>query len=442
MIDINIDDDALGQITPLVDSNQQPALSIIKVMGVGGGGGNAVKHMYNMGIKDVDFMICNTDKQALINSPIPLKIQLGDGGLGAGADPEVARQAALASDEVIKKALEGTKMLFITAGMGGGTGTGASPIVAEIAREMGILTVAIVTYPFKFEQTGKFQIAEEGIKELKQNVDALIVIKNESLKSFYPDLKLSNAFAKVDDVLLIAAKSIAELITVHGVINVDFNDVKTVLKNSGTAIIGSGSAGGENRAQEAVEAATDSPLLDKNTIYGAENVLFFISYSSDCEATIEELDIITEHLENKTCSMKKKLIWGHGIDDSLSDQIRVTVIATGLHEKTSDFSKEDFTQGAEDPIKKFQSQKDSSQHIKETQHQEIKENKSGYIITNNDDLRGMTPEQIDEYLSITPYERMKMKQHTTSSVQHETSTLRMGSDGMIENPPFLTNAVD
>ncbi|MFA5463856.1 MAG: cell division protein FtsZ, partial [Dysgonamonadaceae bacterium] len=159
-------------------------------MGVGGGGGNAVKHMYNMGIKDVDFMICNTDKQALINSPIPLKIQLGDGGLGAGADPEVARQAALAGDEVIKKALEGTKMLFITAGMGGGTGTGASPIVAEIAREMGILTVAIVTYPFKFEQTGKFQIAEEGIKELKQNVDALIVIKNESLKSFSPDLKL------------------------------------------------------------------------------------------------------------------------------------------------------------------------------------------------------------------------------------------------------------
>jgi len=180
MLDIKIDDDAFGQITPIVDTDQQPTLSIIKVMGVGGGGGNAVKHMYNMGIKDVDFMICNTDKQALENSPIALKIQLGDGGLGAGADPEVARQAALESEDVIKKALEGTKMLFITAGMGGGTGTGASPIIAALANEMGILTVAIVTYPFKFEQQGKFEIADEGINELRQNVDALIVIKNES----------------------------------------------------------------------------------------------------------------------------------------------------------------------------------------------------------------------------------------------------------------------
>ena len=186
MIDIKIDEDSLEQITPIVDIEQQPSLSIIKVMGVGGGGGNAVKHMYNMGIKDVDFMICNTDKQALVNSPIPVKIQLGDSGLGAGADPEVARVAALESEEAIKNALEGTKMLFVTAGMGGGTGTGASPIVAGIAKEMGILTVGIVTYPFKFEQQGKYEIADEGINELRQNVDALIVIKNESLKSFIP----------------------------------------------------------------------------------------------------------------------------------------------------------------------------------------------------------------------------------------------------------------
>jgi len=444
MIDINLDDEVFGQITPIVDTKQQPQLSIIKVMGVGGGGGNAVKHMYNMGIKDVDFMICNTDKQALVNSPIPLKIQLGDGGLGAGADPEVARQAALDSAEQIKKALEGTKMLFITAGLGGGTGTGASPIVADIARDLGILTVAIVTYPFKFEQTGKFRIADEGISELHQNVDALIVIKNESLKSFYPDLKLSNAFAKVDDVLLIAAKSIAELITVHGVINVDFNDVKTVLKNSGTAIIGSGSAQGENRAQEAVEAATDSPLLDKNTIYGAENVLFFISYGNECEATIEELDIITEHLENKTCSMKKKLIWGHGIDDSLGQQIRVTVIATGLHDKTSDFSREEFTDASNDNIKQISVEQavDISPMPEEKENPSTKGKMGDNGVIDNNNLREMTPEQIDEYLKLTPYERMKMKQHGSAFFEQETSNIRVGSNGMMENPPFLTNAVD
>ena len=442
MLDIKIDDDALGQITPIVDIKQQPELSIIKVMGVGGGGGNAVKHMYNMGIKDVDFMICNTDKQALENSPIPIKIQLGDGGLGAGADPEVARHAALESDEVIKKGLEGTKMLFITAGMGGGTGTGASPIVAEIAHEMGILTVAIVTYPFKFEQTGKFQVADEGINELRQNVDALIVIKNESLKSFYPDLKLSNAFAKVDDVLLIAAKSIAELITVHGIINVDFNDVKTVLKNSGTAIIGSGSAEGETRAQEAVEAATNSPLLDKNTIYGAENVLFFISYGSECEATIEELDTITEHLENKTCSMKKKLIWGHGLDDSLGNNIRVTVIATGLHEQTSDFSKEEFIADDNDDIKKVHVQSNTNDETKNSQGEKpVQDFPYHSDSIDNDRLRDMSPEDMEKYLSIPPYERMKMKQQGKTS-DYEASRIRLGSDGMMENPPFLTNAVD
>lgn len=440
MLDIKIDNEEFGQITPIIDK-EQPVLSIIKVMGVGGGGGNAVKHMYNMGIKDVDFMICNTDKQALENSPIPLKIQLGDGGLGAGADPEVARQVALESEETIKKALEGTKMLFITAGMGGGTGTGASPIVAEVAREMGILTVAIITYPFKFEQAGKFQLADEGIKELRQNVDALIVIKNESLKSFYPDLKLSNAFAKVDDVLLIAAKSIAELITVHGVINVDFNDVKTVLKNSGTAIIGSGFASGENRAQESVEAATNSPLLDKNTIYGAENILFFISYGDQHEPTIEELDIITEHLENKTCSEKKKLIWGHGIDSSLGDQIRVTVIATGLHDNTTDFKKEEYHNennnggkiSSDDP-------NNVVTHKRELENTEPKETSNSKEL-DNEGLRGMTQEEMDAYLAKPAYER-KHRDQFRESYRDETSSVRISSTGMIENPPFLTNAVD
>lgn len=440
MLDIKIDNDEFGQITPIIDK-EQPVLSIIKVMGVGGGGGNAVKHMYNMGIKDVDFMICNTDKQALENSPIPIKIQLGDGGLGAGADPEVARQVALESEETIKKALEGTKMLFITAGMGGGTGTGASPIIAELAREMGILTVAIITYPFKFEQGGKFQLADEGIKELRQNVDALIVIKNESLKSFYPDLKLSNAFAKVDDVLLIAAKSIAELITVHGIINVDFNDVKTVLKDSGTAIIGSGIAGGDNRAQESVEAATNSPLLDKNTIYGAENILFFISYGSEHEATIEELDIITEHLENKTCSVKKKLIWGHGIDENLVDEIRVTVIATGLHDNTADFTNKVDTNENNNGGKISSNDPNNvvthKSELENTEHRDTPNSRK----VDNEGLRGMTQEEMDAYLARPAYERNCTPQFR-ESYKEEPSSIRISSAGMIENPPFLTNVVD
>ena len=439
MLDIKIDDDAFGQITPIVDANQQPELSIIKVMGVGGGGGNAVKHMYNMGIKDVDFMICNTDKQALENSPIALKIQLGDGGLGAGADPEVARQAALDSEEIIKKALEGTKMLFITAGMGGGTGTGASPIIAAIANELNILTVAIVTYPFKFEQQGKFEIADEGIDELRQNVDALIVIKNESLKSFYPDLKLSNAFAKVDDVLLIAAKSIAELITVHGIINVDFNDVRTVLKNSGTAIIGSGIAKGESRAQEAVEAATNSPLLDKNTIYGAENILFYISYGRECEPTIEELDVITEHLENQTCSEKEKLIWGHGIDENLRDEIRVTVIATGLHDHSDDFHKKEYRHENDNSAK--QTLNNDEIHPTQNETPIVQQNNSKQSL-GNDALRELSQDQMDDYLAIPAYERMQLNRDKNAFYSKETSSVRVGLNGVVENPPFLTNAVD
>ncbi|HOF15608.1 MAG TPA: cell division protein FtsZ [Bacteroidales bacterium] len=433
MIDIKIDEDSLEQITPIVDIEQQPSLSIIKVMGVGGGGGNAVKHMYNMGIKDVDFMICNTDKQALVNSPIPVKIQLGDSGLGAGADPEVARVAALESEETIKNALEGTKMLFVTAGMGGGTGTGASPIVAGIAKEMGILTVGIVTYPFKFEQQGKYEIADEGINELRQNVDALIVIKNESLKSFYPDLKLSEAFAKVDDVLLIAAKSIAELITVKGIINVDFKDVNAVLQNSGTAIIGSGSAQGEDRARQAVENAINSPLLDKNTIHGAEKILFFISYGQEAEPTIEELNIITEHLQNQTSSEKEKLIWGHGIDETLGEQIRVTVIATGLHADATDFNRKKF---AAEQIVPMQSELKTDNEINPTiTHSD------NHI--DNDSLRNLSSEEIDEYVSVPAYERKKQMQSGTQNFKNnETSSIKIGADGIVENPPFLTNAVD
>ncbi len=332
MDDMAVDFEDIEPVVENVPTNPAERGSIIKVVGVGGGGGNAVKHMYNQGIYGVDFMLCNTDAQALEHSPIPVKIQIGESGLGAGAVPEVARDAAVEAENRIKDALVGTKMLFVTAGMGGGTGTGAAPIVASIARDMDILTVGIVTYPFEFEGKSKLLAANEGISELRQNVDALIVIKNEALKSLYPDLTFSNAFAKSDDVLLIAARSIAELVTIHGIVNVDFNDVRTILKDSGTAIIGSGVGEGEKRAQDAIEKAIASPLLEQKSIYGAEKVLLFVTYSHNKEVTMAEFDEITQTLEQKTCNMSDKLIWGHGIDETLGDKVQVTIIATGFHE--------------------------------------------------------------------------------------------------------------
>ena len=433
---MNFENENLMEITPVVGENTGIKSSIIKVMGVGGGGSNAARHMYSMGITDVDFMICNTDKQALDANPIPIKIQLGESGLGAGAIPDVARQAALDSEEDIKKALEGTKMLFVTAGMGGGTGTGASPIVASIARDLGILTVGIVTYPFKFEQESKRKLADEGIKELSQNVDALIVIKNEALKSFYPDLNLSNAFAKVDDVLLIAAKSIAELITLESIINVDFNDVNTILKNSGTALIGSGEAEGEDRALKAVEAAINSPLLDQNSIYGAEKLLFFISYSDGNQLTIDELDKITEELENKTCTPSETLIWGHGIDDSLGDKVRITVIATGLHNnagtskvKHEEVQKEQIPIQLDDDI--FIDSK--TEEPKVVKH--LFEN-----VPDNNQLRGKSEDEVTAYLNMPAYYReQQLKNHT----KDEISNYKAGANGLeFITPAFLSNVVD
>ena len=436
----------LMEITPCFEDKKS---SIIKVMGVGGGGSNAARHMYNMGITDVDFMICNTDKQALDSNPIPIKIPLGESGLGAGAIPDVARQAALDSEDTIKTALEGTKMLFVTAGMGGGTGTGASPIVASIARDLGILTVGIVTYPFKFEQKEKSDLADEGIRELSQNVDALIVIKNEALKSFYPDLKLSNAFAKVDDVLLIAAKSIAELITLESIINVDFNDVRTILKDSGTALIGSGEAEGEERAMKAVEAAINSPLLDQNSIYGAEKLLFFISYSNDNQLSIDELDKITEELENKTCTASKKLIWGHGIDDSLGDRVRVTVIATGLHNNAGIISDK---QNNKRENNENQQVKISLNPVNNTNNNSIvRENENTVdepkIVTelfanvpDNNQLRKKTEDEVTEYLNMPAYYReQQLRNHSAD----ELSNYKAGMNGLeCMTPSFLSNVVD
>ncbi|MDR0604892.1 MAG: cell division protein FtsZ, partial [Bacteroidales bacterium] len=426
----------LMEITPDLGENKSATSSIIKVIGVGGGGSNAARHMYNMGITDVDFMICNTDKQSLESNPIPIKIQLGESGLGAGAIPEVARQAALDSEEKIKATLTGTKMLFITAGMGGGTGTGASPIVANIAKELDILTIGIVTYPFKFEQKDKFDLADEGIRELSQNVDALIIIKNEALKSFYPDLKLSNAFAKVDDVLLIAAKSIAELITLESIINVDFNDVKTVLKNSGTVLIGSGEAEGEDRALKSVESAINSPLLDQNSIYGAENLLFFISYSAENEATISELDKITEELGNKTCSSCKKLIWGHGFDNSLGNKIRITVIATGLHNNAGSFGNKSFSNQVKTEEKQVKISYDKDSPVQTEPEKENNTNEQHVIkysigkIPDNNELRKKSEDEMTEYLNTPAYYREKeLKNHDRNAKDEEVSNYRAGSNG-------------
>lgn len=307
--------------------------SIIKVIGIGGGGSNAVNHMYRQGIEGVDFIVCNTDAQALDISPIPVKIQIGASlteGRGAGSIPAVGKNAAIENIDQVKSLLEkNTKMIFITAGMGGGTGTGAAPVIAATAKEMGILTVGIVTVPFSFEGRKRKQQAEEGIKELRKNVDTLLVICNDKLRELHGNLCLSEAFSKADNILTTAAKGIAEIITVPGYINVDFEDVKTVMKNSGVAIMGSGFAEGENRALEAVEMALSSPLLNDNQIKGASNILLYIA-SGKAEITMDEVSEITDYIQNESGSTAE-IIWGNGIDESLDNKIGVTLIATGFN---------------------------------------------------------------------------------------------------------------
>jgi cell division protein FtsZ len=306
--------------------------SIIKVIGVGGGGSNAVNYMYGLGIKDVSFVVCNTDAQALTNSPVPLKIQLGESlteGRGAGNKPLKGREAAIESLENIQQVLgDNTKMAFITAGMGGGTGTGAAPIIAKAARDMGILTVGIVTIPFKFEGRIRIEQALEGVAEMEKNVDSLLIINNEKLRDMYGDLKLSNAFSRADNVLATAAKGIAEIITVHGYINVDFADVETVMKDSGVAIMGSSSADGNERAIDAIQAALESPLLNNNDIRGAKNILLNITSGVD-EITMDEVFEITDYVQGRV-GASASIIWGSGTDEQLNSEVGVTIIATGF----------------------------------------------------------------------------------------------------------------
>ena len=303
--------------------------NIIKVMGVGGGGSNAVTHMFSEGITGVDFILCNTDDQALQKSPVENKLHIGDHALGAGNIPAVGRQAAEQTEDKIREVLkDDTKMLFITAGMGGGTGTGAAPVVARIARELGILTVGIVTLPFSFEGKRRQQQAAEGIAELRKNVDALLVISNDKLREEYGNMKLTEAFKKADDVLKIAAKGIAEIITVTGYVNVDFEDVNNVMRDSGKAIMGSGYATGEDRALRAVEEAVHSPLLDDSDITGAKNILVYITSGTE-EVSLDEVTEINEYVQDATGKVAE-VIWGNGEDMTLENGLRVTLIATGF----------------------------------------------------------------------------------------------------------------
>ncbi len=304
--------------------------SIIKVIGVGGGGNNAVNHMFHQGIKDVEFIVCNTDAQALETSPVQIKLQIGENGLGAGANPEQGRDAAIESREEIKELLcQNTKMLFITAGMGGGTGTGAAPEIAKIARELDILTVGIVTMPFGFEGKPKYARAEAGIKELKQYCDTVLVILNDKLREVFSNLTMSNAFSQADNVLTTAAKSIAEIITVPGYINVDFEDVRTVMAKSGTAVMGSSTSEGEHRARRAAEESLSSPLLNNVNIHGAEKILLSIRSGIENELSMEELDEITNYIQQRAGD-NAEVIFGHGIDETLGQGVSVTVIATGF----------------------------------------------------------------------------------------------------------------
>lgn len=307
--------------------------SIIKVIGVGGGGGNAVNHMYREGIHDVTYVMCNTDKKALSDSPVPTHLQLGRDGLGAGNRPERGKQAALESLEEIKEMLnDGTRMVFITAGMGGGTGTGAAPIIAQCAKDAGILTVGIVTIPFKFEGMKKINQALDGVDEISKHVDALLVINNERLREIYPDLTVLNAFAKADDTLSIAARSIAEIITMHGIMNLDFQDVTTVLKDGGVAIMSTGYGEGENRVTKAIEQALNSPLLNNRDIFDSKKVLININFCGDNEQNslmMEEMNEVNDFMSRFSQDVETK--WGLATDSSLGGKVKITLLATGFN---------------------------------------------------------------------------------------------------------------
>lgn len=377
--------------------------SIIKVVGVGGGGGNAVTHMYNEGIHDVTYVLCNTDNKALTDSPVPTKLQMGE-GLGAGNRPEVGRQAALDSINQIKELFtDGTRMAFITAGMGGGTGTGAAPIVAQCAREMDILTVGIVTIPFRFEGHKKIDQALDGVEEMSKHVDALLVINNERLREIYPELTVLNGFAKADDTLSIAAKSIAEIITMRGIMNLDFQDVKTVLKDGGVAIMSTGYGEGENRVTKAFQEALHSPLLNNNDIYNSKKVLFYITFSGGSEneqLTMEEMNEVNDFMSKfQQDSVETK--WGLGTDDSLGAKVKITLLASGfglqnvpdMEERIAKLSREEEEKKREEEEKREQNDERRGQYYGNDENRPQKPRRQIFIFSeqdlDNDDIISM-----------------------------------------------------
>ena len=403
--------------------------SIIKVIGVGGGGGNAVNHMYREGIHDVTFVLCNTDNQALNDSPVPVHLQLGSEGLGAGNKPERAREAAEESSDDIKHMLsDGTRMVFITAGMGGGTGTGAAPVIARISKEMGILTVGIVTIPFRFEGPKKIDQALDGVEEMAKHVDALLVINNERLREIYPDLTVLDAFGKADDTLSVAAKSIAEIITVHGLINLDFNDVKTVLKDGGVAIMSTGYGEGEGRVKKAIEDALNSPLLNDNDVFNSKKILLSISFASEKKEnpglTMDEMNDVNDFMLKFGEDFELK--WGMALDPELGEKVKVTVLATG-------FGIED-VDGMDNHLKKHTEEEASRIALEEERRAEKQERRLRYYgkDSKNSQLKRrphifiFKPEDLDNEEVILEVERTPTYQRTRQTLE-EIRSLSSGT---------------
>ena len=371
--------------------------SIIKVIGVGGGGGNAVNHMYREGIHDVTFVVCNTDNQALNDSPVPVKLQLGHEGLGAGNRPAKAKAAAEESIDDIKRMLsDGTRMAFITAGMGGGTGTGAAPVIAQVSKEMGILTVGIVTIPFRFEGNRKIDQALDGVEEMSKHVDALLVINNERLRSIYPDLSFMAAFGKADDTLSVAAKSIAEIITVHGIINLDFNDVKTVLENGGVAIMSTGYGEGEERVKKAIDDALNSPLLNDNDIFNSKKILLNISFSDQKDSKdnfmMDEINYVHEFLA-KFGDFEIK--WGVANDPELGKKVKVTILATGFGMSNVDGMQERLTKLSREDANKLAEEQEKAAKREERRGQFYGESETGKRYKRRPNIYIFRPEDLD-----------------------------------------------
>ncbi len=425
----------------------------IKVIGVGGGGGNAVNHMYEQGIRDVDFVICNTDAQAMESSPVQVRVQLGASlteGRGAGNKPQIGEKAALENIEDVKEALsENTKMVFITAGMGGGTGTGGAPIIAKACKEAGYLTVGIVTIPFRNEGRRRVKQAAEGIAELEKYVDSLLIINNERIREMYGDFAISKAFAMADNILTTAAKGIAEIITVPGYINVDFADVETVMRNSGLAVMGTGVADGENRAIEAIKNALNSPLLNNNDIRGAKDILINIT-SGNNEVTMAEIDEIIEHIQNRAV-YDANIIWGNGKEESLNDSLSVTVIATNL----TDGKVVQSTQTDEEKKNELLIKGDGFVEfdIEKEREKEMDDFKSLYPSTTKTraasagvplprDYSNLSDEDVDELEKIPAYKRRQIKMNG-SQIKKNISKLSVTKDNKISDKnSYLHDQVD